>query len=388
MDKRDGSAKTGEHHVTEATMTARRRLEIALEAISPAETALELAARRRLDDLTKPRGSLGRLEDVAAALYVMAGGVTPLRVDPVRFFTVAADHGVAAEGVSAYAQDVTRQMVHNFLAGGAAINVLCRTFDIGLRVVDAGCKGGAFAAHPMLMDCRLGDGTANMATGPAMTEETCARGLLAGMELAAEAVTAGARCLGIGEMGIGNTTAASALFAAWLGLEPERLTGPGTGLNAEGVRRKAGVIARALAVNATVLRGNDPVSVLSAFGGFEITVMAGVILGAAAGRVPCLVDGFIAQSAYLAALKLCPAVRSYVFVAHASAEPGSVALLPALEARPLLDLGMRLGEGTGAALAVPLLRAAAALYNEMATFSGTDVSGRLYAAGAPEGAKP
>ena len=374
--------------MTEEAMTARRRLETALEAISPADAAIEPAARARLDDLTKPRGSLGRLEDVAAALYVMAGGVTPLRVDPVQFFTVAADHGVAAEGVSAYAQDVTRQMVHNFLAGGAAINVLCRTFDIGLQVVDAGCRGGAFAAHPMLVDRRLGDGTDNMAAGPAMTEEACARGLLAGMDLAAEAVAAGARCLGIGEMGIGNTTAASALFAAWLGIAPERLTGPGTGLNAEGVRRKAGVIARALTVNAGALRSGDPVSVLAALGGFEIAVMAGVTLGAAACRVPCLIDGFIAQSAYLAALKLCPAVRTYAFVAHASAEPGSVALLPALGARPLLDLGMRLGEGTGAALAVPLLRAAAALFNEMATFSGTDVSGRLYAGGAPEGAKP
>lgn len=374
--------------MAEEAMTARQRLEAALARIRPADAALEPAARARLDDLTKPRGSLGRLEDVAAALYVMAGGVTPLQVDPVRFFTVAADHGVAAEGVSAYAQDVTRQMVHNFLAGGAAINVLCQTFGIGLQVVDAGCRGGAFAAHPMLIDRRLGEGTANMATGPAMDEETCARGLLAGMKLAAAASADGARCLGIGEMGIGNTTAASALFAAWLGLDPERLTGPGTGLNAEGVRRKAAVITRALVVNAEALRRNDPISVLAAVGGFEITIMAGVTLGAAACRVPCLVDGFIAQSAYLAALKLCPAVQSYTFVAHASAEPGSVALLPALGIRPLLDLGMRLGEGTGAALAVPLLRAAAALFNNMATFSGADVSGRLYAAGAPKGARP
>ncbi len=379
---------TGERDVAEEARTARQRLETALGRIVPADAGLEPAARARLDDLTKPRGSLGRLEDVAAALYVMAGGVTPLRVDPVQFFTVAADHGVAAEGVSAYAQDVTRQMVQNFLAGGAAVNVLCRTLGIGLRVVDAGCKGGAFPAHPVLTECRLGDGTANMATGPAMTEQACIAGLLAGMDLAAEAVAAGARCLGIGEMGIGNTTAASALFSAWLGLDPRQLTGPGTGLNGEGVRRKADVIARALSVNAGALRSGDPVSVLAALGGFEIAVMAGVVLGAAAARVPCLVDGFIAQSAYLAALKLCPAVRAYTFVAHASAEPGSAVLLPALEARPLLNLGMRLGEGTGAALAVPLLRAAAALFNDMATFSGTDVSGRLYAGGAPKGARP
>lgn len=374
--------------MAEEAIVARRRLEVALARIRPADMDLESAARARLDDLTKPRGSLGRLEDVAAALYVMAGGVTPLRVDPVRFFTVAADHGVAAEGVSAYAQDVTRQMVHNFLSGGAAINVLCRTFGIGLQVVDAGCRGGAFAAHPMLIDRRLGDGTANMAAGPAMTEEVCARGLLAGMELAAEAVSAGARCLGIGEMGIGNTTAASALFAAWLKLSPERLTGPGTGLNAEGVRRKTAVIARAIEVNAGALQSGDPIRVLAALGGFEIVVMAGVALGAANCRVPCLIDGFIAQSAWLAALKLCPAVRTYTLVAHVSAEPGSAALLPALETRPLFDLGMRLGEGTGAALAVPLLRAAVALFNDMATFSGADVSGRLYAAGAPEGARP
>ena len=346
-----------------------------IAAIAPLPREFEHAARVHLDDLTKPRGSMGRLEDVAALLYCMSRGGR-LAVDPVRLFTVAGDHGVVAEGVSAYPAEVTRQMVANFLHGGAAINVLCRSLDIGLRVVDAGCAGGAFPAHPLLLSRRIGNGTANMVQGPAMREDEAESALMAGMDLAREAVEDGVRCLAIGEMGIGNTTAASALFAAWLKMDPDQLTGPGTGLDATGVNRKVKVIRRALEVNGGAVASGDPLRILAAFGGFEIAMMAGIILGAAEASVPCLVDGVISQSAWLAAVKLCPAARDYTFIAHTSAEPGSAVLMQKLGEKPLLQLGMRLGEGTGAALAVPLLRGAVAVFNDMATFSGAGISDR------------
>lgn len=354
--------------MTVSTLRAR------LAAITPTNPALEREARVRLDDLTKPRGSLGRLEDLAAQLYRVRGGVTPLTVDPVRHYTLAGDHGVVDEGVTSNPPEVTRQMVLNFLGGGAGINVLCRAASVGLLVVDAGCRGEAFADHPMLLQRRIASGTANMTHGPAMPVTACAAALLMGMDLAATAAADGVQCLSTGEMGIANTTAASALFAAYLDLPVASVTGPGAGLGPGGLSHKMAVIERALATNAEAARSGDALAVLAAFGGYEIAGMAGVMLGAAEAGLPCLVDGFIAQAAFVAAWKLCPAAADYAVFAHTSAEPGSTALLAALHRAPLLDLGLRLGEGTGAALAVPLLRAACAVFNDMATFSSAGVT--------------
>lgn len=346
------------------------------DAISPVDCGLTARAKARLDNLTKPPGSLGRLEDAAARLYCIGQGRAPLRVDPAIMFTVAGDHGVAAEGVSAFPQEVTRQMVANFLKGGAAVNALCRAVGMDLRVVDAGCVGGAFAPHPLLMDVRCGDGTANFTQGPAMSEDMCRTALERGADLADVAAEQRYACVGVGEMGIANTTSATALYCALLHLEPENVAGPGTGASPEMIRRKAQVVRRACAANAAALERGEPLGILAALGGFEIAVMAGIMLGAARRRLPVLVDGFISTAAFAAARALCPAVQGYCFLSHASAEPGYAAALGALDAeRPLLDLGLRLGEGTGAALALHLLRSAAAVFNDMATFAQAGVMG-------------
>lgn len=346
-----------------------------LAAIKPVDRDREPAARAHLDNLTKPRGSLGRLEDLAVDMMCMGKNAAEgLTLDPVRFFTVAGDHGVVAEGVSPYPQEVTRQMMANFLMGGAAINVLSRAAGAELRVVDAGCVGDPFPQHPHLLHRRVASGTENFMRGPAMSEAQCIEALTNGMDLARDAVAEGCRCLGIGEMGIGNTTPATALFAAFFWLSPDRITGPGSGLDAEGVRRKTEVIRKALELHAPIIRSSNPLAVLAALGGYEIATMAGIVLGAAEAEVPVLVDGFIAQSSYLSAIRLCPVATGYGILTHVSAEPGSVALLTEMNRKPLLDLGLRLGEGTGCALALPLLRGIVAVYNEMATMDSAGIS--------------
>lgn len=341
------------------------------------EAALE-AAQQHIDQLTKPRGSLGRLEELARRLAAMRPDVRPLAVSPAMMLTVAGDHGVTAQGISPCPQIVTRQMVANFCAGGAGVNVLSRTSGMDLRVVDAGCAGGPFASHPMLVDCRLGDGTADMTQGPAMSRETCLEGLRRGVELARELAARGYVCFAAGEMGIGNSTAAAAVNCALLGVAPEDAVGPGAGADAAMVARKAEVVRRALAVNGldpTAHADNDPLTALAAVGGFELAVMAGIMLGAAACRLPVLVDGFICSAAYAAAERICPALADYAILSHASAEPGHVPAVARLAARgPLLHLGMRLGEGTGAAVAYHLVRCAAAVFNEMATFADAEVT--------------
>lgn len=344
--------------------------------ITPVDAADLKAAQNYLDNLTKPQGSLGRLEELARRLFAMRGGETPLQVSPAMMFTVAGDHGVAAQGVSPYPQIVTRQMVSNLLAGGAGVNVLCRAGGMDFCLVDAGCAGGPFPPHEKLLDRRLGDGTADMTQGPAMSRATAAEGVRCGMTLVAEQAAQGVCCFATGEMGIANTTAATAIYCALLGLDPDIMTGPGAGAGPERVRHKAAVIRQALSVNASLCRKEDPLGVLAAVGGFEIAVMAGIILGAAAQRRPVLVDGFICSAAYAVAVRLCPAVAGYAILSHASAEPGHVPALQSLEeGSPLLHLGMRLGEGTGAAVAYHLLRCAAAIFNEMATFEGAGVTG-------------
>ncbi len=352
-------------------------IEDIVAAVTPADSHLAAHARARQDSLTKPRGSLGRLEELSVRLYCIQGGgdngrITP---DPARIYTIAGDHGVATQGVSPYPQEVTRQMVLNFVAGGAGVNVLADTAGADLKVVDAGSVGGAFPEHPNLIQAKVMPGTADLSQGPAMTLDQCARALALGDSLAATAHADGMRCVGLGDMGIGNTTPSTALYCAYLGLEPEDITGPGAGLNEEGVRRKAALVRQGLAANAEAIASGDAVAVLAALGGCEIAALAGLTLGAAARKMAVLVDGFIATAAFAAAWRMAPAVADYAFFAHASAEPGHCRAMEAMGQEPLLHLGMRLGEGTGAALALVLLRAAADTFNDMATFESAGVSG-------------
>ncbi|MFZ5426849.1 MAG: nicotinate-nucleotide--dimethylbenzimidazole phosphoribosyltransferase [Thermodesulfobacteriota bacterium] len=349
------------------------KLKTAIARIAPVDASLVPAIQARLDDLTKPRGSLGRLEELAMRLSLIQGGQAP-KADPAIIFTCAGDHGVAAEGVSLYPQEVTRQMVLNFVSGGAGINVLARQAGAELVVVDAGSAGGTYPEHPNLVQAKVAPGTANMAKGPAMTTDQCLQALLLGIRLAEDAAARGCRTVGTGDMGIANTTPSTALYCAFLGLAPEAVTGPGTGLDKDGVSRKARVVARCLEVNSDAVKSGDPLRILAALGGYEIACLAGLILGAAANRMAVLVDGFISTAACVAALRFAPAAADYCIFSHASAEPGHQAIMLALDAKPVLDLGLRLGEGTGAALALTLLRASAAVMNEMATFSQAGVS--------------
>lgn len=329
-------------------------------------------AQAHLDSQTKPKGSLGVLEQVACRLVAMAGGEAP-KVDPARIYTCAGDHGVALQGVSLFPQEVTRQMVTNFVMNGAAINVLTRTAGVDLKVVDAGCMGGRFPDHPALVQCKVAPGTKDLSTEAAMSREDCLKALENGIELAKAAHRDGIVTLGTGEMGIANTTPATALFCACLDLAPADITGPGTGLGAEGVRHKITIIEKALALHAPTIAKADPIDILACLGGFEIATLAGMILGGASLGKPLVIDGFISSSAYVAARAICPLVAEYAFFSHASAEPGFAAVMKRLDASPLLHLNMRLGEGTGAAMAVFILRSAANLYNEMATFSAAGV---------------
>jgi nicotinate-nucleotide--dimethylbenzimidazole phosphoribosyltransferase len=344
-----------------------------LAAIRPVDPALIPVAKAHLDNLTKPRGSLGRLEEVAERLFAIGGGKAPA-VDPARIYVCAGDHGVAEEGVSLFPQEVTRQMVANILAGGAGISVLAKTAGVELRLVDAGCLGDPFPAHPCFVGSRVASGAANLAAGPAMSRSVCIDALLLGVSLAGQAVAEGMVALGTGDLGIANTTPSTALYCAFLGLDPEQITGPGTGLDAEGVRRKAAVVRRALRLHCEVVSSGDPVAILAALGGLEIACLAGLILGAAVNKMPIAVDGFISTAAFTAARAIAPAVADYAFLSHASAEPGYQAIMSAIGQNPLLDLGLRLGEGTGAAMALFLLRAAADIYNDMATFASAGVS--------------
>ena len=337
--------------------------------VAPDERLADVA-RRRLDSLTKPRGSLGRLEELAVRVVVITGNPRP-RVDAPVIFTLAGDHGVATEGVSAYPQAVTAQMVENFARGGAGVNVLAR--HVGARVVVANLGIAApLGGHAGVVERRIAPGTRSITKGPAMTREEAARAIAEGAALVEAAAP---DCVGTGEMGIGNTTAASALTAALTGGDPAMVTGRGTGVPDDVWVRKVEAVRLALAVNRP--DAGDALGVLAAVGGFEIAGLVGVVLAGAARRVPVVLDGFIATAAALVAARLVPAARSYLIAAHRSAEPGHVRLLEALGLTPYLELGMRLGEGTGAALGIGLLRAALACYGEMATFKEAGVSERL-----------
>jgi nicotinate-nucleotide--dimethylbenzimidazole phosphoribosyltransferase len=341
-----------------------------LDLIPSADASAGELAQRRLDELTKPAGSLGRLEELARRLAEITGVCPPAVAHPV-IFTLAGDHGVVEEGVSAYPQIVTTQMVENFLQGGAAINVLARHADARVVIADLGIAV-PLAAHPSLRSFRIGAGTRNMSRGPAMTREKACAAIDAGIALVESERSRGLDLIGTGEMGIGNTTAASAMVAVLTGAAVGDITGPGTGLDERGRRRKIEVIERALQVNAP--DPADALDVLAKIGGFEIAGLVGVVLAGAAHRIPLIVDGFIATAAALAAVRLAPAARYCLLASHRSAEPGHRHALAALGLDPYLDLGMRLGEGTGAALCIDLARAAVKIVTEMATFKSAGVS--------------
>jgi len=323
-----------------------------------------------MDNKTKPRGSLGRLEELACRLASIYGTPDPALPDKA-VVVMAADHGVADEGVSAYPQEVTAQMVRNFAAGGAAINVLARLHQVRVVVVDMGTK-----AHlenlAGVRSYRLGPGTANFTRGPAMSREVAVRAVEFGIALAAELHETGVGLLAVGEMGIANTTAASAIASALLRMTPEQVTGRGTGVDDDRLRRKVWAVGQALAVNRP--DPADPLDVLAKVGGFEIAGLVGIILGAAARTVPVVLDGFITGTAALIAAGLCPAAREYLIASHRSAEPGHAFILRHLALQPLLELDMRLGEGTGATLSLNLVEASLRLLREMATFEAAGVT--------------
>ena len=340
-----------------------------LETIGAPALEAAAAARRHLDALTKPPGSLGRLEELAVRLATLRGGAPRLERPVV--FVFAGDHGVVAEGVSAYPQIVTAQMVENFLRGGAAINVLARQAAARVIVADFGVAN-PLEATADLVRCAVAAGTANMATTAAMTRAQALQAIERGIQLSEAAIAEGADLVATGEMGIGNSTGASAITAAITGADAAAVTGHGSGVDEAGRRRKVDVVRRALAVNAPDPR--DGLDVLAKVGGFEIAGLVGVILAAAAARVPVAVDGFISTAAALVAVSVAPAARHALFAAHRSAEPGHDVALAHLGLTPYLDLGLRLGEGTGAALFIHLARAAARIYTEMATFKSAGVS--------------
>ena len=342
------------------------------QQIEPIDQAWLSAARERQLTLTKPPGSLGRLEEIANRLGAIQRTATPV-VTKKRIYVVAGDHGVTIEGVSAYPREVTPQMVDNFLRGGAAINVLGRAGGIEVKVVDAGVDAD-LSDRAELIHAKVVRGTANFAVGPAMTRESAEACLVKGIELAQAAASDGFNLLGIGEMGIGNTTAASAITAVLLKCDPERVTGRGTGIDDAAMAHKIEVIRRAVEINKP--QADDVIDILARVGGAEIGVMAGIVLGAAANHLPVVADGFISTSAAVLALRLQPNVRDYLFNGHRSAERGHTALIEFIGEQPLLDLSMRLGEGTGAALAMQVIDAAAKLLSEMATFADAGVSNK------------
>jgi len=345
-------------------------LEQTLSRIEAPDERIRQGIARRLDSKTKPPRSLGRLEDMAAALGAIQRTPTP-RLGRKAIVVMAGDHGVAAAGVSAYPQEVTVQMLQNFAAGGAAICVLGRLAGADVVIVDMGCRV-ASKPHPKILDRRIGPGTRDFTREPAMTADEARRAVEAGIGVALGLADQGVTLIGLGEMGIGNTTAASAMTAAFLGLPPEAVTGRGTGVDDVGLRRKIGAIRAALELHRPVAA--DGLDVLAKVGGFEIAGLAGVVLGAAARRIPVVMDGFIATAAAAAAARLSPAAAGSLLPSHASVEIGHRRLLESLGVRPYFDLEMRLGEGTGAALAMPLLEASIRILEEMATFESAGVS--------------
>ena len=350
-------------------------LEETLAAITPPDETAAAEAGRRLDSLTKPRGSLGYLEEIVRR-YAAIRRDPEARMGGGALCVFVADHGVADEGVSAYPQAVTVEMLRNIAGGGAAVSVLARRLGYRLWIADVGVATDTSAdALPGVLYRRIGAGTRNLAREAAMSLAEVRAALEVGVEVARGAAASGATLIGIGEMGITNSTSAAALLAAFTRLRPVRLAGRGAGVDDARMRRKVAAIEHALKLHRAVLR--DPLATLAALGGFEIAAMAGACLGGAALNVPVVVDGFIATAAAVAAEQLCSGLFAHLFFGHRSSEGGHALALEHLDVRPIVDLGMRLGEGTGAALAMSVIEAALALFHEMATFESAGVSGKI-----------
>ena len=345
-------------------------LEMTLAAIPEIDHESAAATQRLLDNKTKPRRSLGRLEDLACKVAAIQGNPRP-PLPTKAIVVMAGDHGVAQEGVSAYPPEVTWQMLLNFARGGAAINVLARHAGARLIVVDMGVNGPDEPIAKVLSR-RIAAGTRNFTQGPAMTDEQAVLALEHGITVAQALASSGVDLIGIGEMGIGNTTAATALLAGFSGCPIRDITGRGTGIDDDALARKVAAIEKALQVNPPA--GKPALRVLAALGGFEIAGLAGVVLGAAACRIPILLDGFIASTAALCAARLAPRAAEYVIASHQSVEIGHKVVLEALGCQPLFEFDMRLGEGTGAALAMHMVDAALHVLHEMATFASAEVT--------------
>ncbi|MFN8411070.1 MAG: nicotinate-nucleotide--dimethylbenzimidazole phosphoribosyltransferase [Anaerolineales bacterium] len=346
-------------------------IEKTISEISSLNESAMLAARERQNQLTKPAGSLGRLEELSIQLAGITGNEKPAIKEKV-IITMAGGHGVVAEGVSAYPQEVTPQMVLNFLAGGAAINVLTRHVGARVVVVDMGVANEIPTTDERLIRRRVGSGTMNLAKGPAMMRAQAEEAIQSGIEIALAEVAKGVDIIGTGDMGIGNTTPSAAIACAFLNLHPKEIAGRGTGMDDVGLQRKISVIERGLIVNKP--NANDGLDVLTKVGGFEIGGLAGVMLGAASKHIPVMVDGFISTAAAMIAVSLAPQCREYLISAHRSKEYGHGLMLNWLGLKPLLDLDMRLGEGTGAALGISMAEAACKILSEMATFGEAGVS--------------
>jgi nicotinate-nucleotide--dimethylbenzimidazole phosphoribosyltransferase len=342
-------------------------------AVKPVSEELYAVAQKHLDNLTKPPGSLGRLEEFARRLVAITENKKPV-LDKKVIFTLAGDHGVVAEGVSAYPKEVTPQMVFNFLRGGAGINVLARHAGSEIVVVDIGVDHD-FGEVEGLMNMKVMKGTRNFAKGPAMTKEEAVKCVESGIELANGYSKKGYKIIGTGDMGIGNTTPSSAIAAVLTGTSVSEVTGKGTGISDEALLRKIKVIEDAIRLNKPDPK--DAIDVLAKVGGTEIGGIAGVILGAAAQRMPVIIDGFISTAGALVAYTIQPAVRDYMFAAHNSVEKGHRVMLETMGLTPILDLGLRLGEGTGAALAMLMIEAGLKIYKEMATFQEAGVSDEI-----------
>lgn len=341
-----------------------------IDTIKPLDSKAMEFAHKRQNSLTKPAGSLGRLEELSIQVAGITGEHLP-RLEHKVVVVMAGDHGVVAEGVSAYPQEVTPQMVLNFLNGGAAINVLARHAGARVVVVDMGVAGD-LPAHPGLLARKIDRGTANIARGAAMTRDQALCALETGAEIVYQQIQAGLDILATGDMGIGNTTPSTAVASALSGIPPREIAGRGTGVDDAGLQRKVDAVERALSVN--LPNAADALDVLAKVGGFEIGGIAGAILGAASARKPIVVDGFISTAAAMIAVSLAPNTRYYLIAAHTSQEYGHHRMMDWLNLKPLLDLKMRLGEGTGAALALPLVEAACKTLSEMATFGEAGVS--------------
>ncbi len=348
-------------------------LSATLESIQPIDSRLIKEARRRLDSLTKPPGSLGRLEEFAERIVAITGEIRP-RITRKMVFVFAADHGVSEEGVSAFPKEVTAQMVYNFLRGGAGINVLARHAGAEVKVVDVGVDhdfgAGGHTAEGLIAR-KVVMGSRNMRKGPAMTEEEALKCIDVGIELATEYAGDGV-VFATGEMGIANTTPSSAVIAAFSGLPVREVTGKGTGIDDRAFEHKVRIIEESLEVNRPDPK--DPLDVLSKVGGPEIAAICGLVVGAASRRVPVVIDGFISTAGALVATELEPGIKDYIFAAHVSVERGHRVMLDRMGLRPFVDLDLRLGEGTGAAIGMTLIEAGLKIYNEMATFDEAGVS--------------